>query len=38
MDGYRTLLVAMRVLETDEANEFLTDCSLAESDILNKET
>jgi magnesium-transporting ATPase (P-type) len=38
MDGYRTLLVAMRVLDADEAEQFMTECSLAESDILNKET
>lgn len=38
MDGYRTLLVAMRVLDADEAEQFTTECSLAESDILNKET
>ena len=37
-DGYRTLLVAMRVLDADEAEQFITECSLAESDIANKET
>lgn len=37
MDGYRTLLIAMRVLDAEEANEFVTECSLAESDIINKD-
>lgn len=37
MDGYRTLLVAMRVLDQDEANQFVTECTLAESDVANKD-
>ena len=27
----------MRVLDAEEANEFVTECSLAESDIINKD-
>ena len=37
MDGYRTLLVAMRVLDADEATQFATECAKAESDIEKKD-
>lgn len=31
--GYRTLLVAMKVLEKSEVDEFLADCAAAEADL-----
>jgi phospholipid-translocating ATPase len=35
--GYRTLLMAMRVLEESEVNKFVADCAQAELDLKNRE-
>ncbi len=35
--GYRTLLMAMRVLEESEVNKFLKDCAQAESKLDTRE-
>ena len=34
MEGFRTLLVAMRVLEESEVNAFINECNKAKNDIL----
>ena len=36
--GLRTLLMAMRIVDTKEAEEFMNKCQAAERDIKNSET
>jgi magnesium-transporting ATPase (P-type) len=35
--GYRTLLMAMRVLDEEEIKEFMESCERAESNLLTKD-
>ena len=37
IQGYRTLLVAMKVIDQRELNEFLNKCKRAENDLLNRD-
>lgn len=36
--GYRTLLMAMKILEEDEVTDFMKRCEKAESNIETRET